>query len=1025
MPVLQILNTLEEEIFESPPRFTSRERKKFFGLPASLQEWFHDLRTPTNQVCFLVVFGYFKARRKFFGKQFRPPDIEFAAAHYGFSLDAIETSAYDKQTALRHQQRILDFFGYRPFDETGQAFAAREVAAKARMHRRPKIIFLELVEALTRHKFALPKYYRLAALIAHEINAYKQALIHLVDEHLSGEARTLLDALLEKAEGPETEEQPRVQRYRLTLLKKFHHSTKPAKIKANITDLQLLRSLYDILEPTLAVLSLTDEGLRYYAHSVIKAEIFQVSRRSATDRYLHLLAFVAYQMFKLNDLLIDAFLQSVQSTLNTTAREHKELYYTSRGERRQTLQEMIAGLDQSVITAFTDIQTIIATEGLSASEKIGRIDSLLQEREEQRRQLAVQWQQLKDVAASTSDDADYYALLGKKSLPLQNRVSAIVRHVEFNTASAPSGIAEALPYFQRKRGEIEGRALPLAFLSAREQEMVFEEGGKLRVSLYKALLFCKVADALKAGTLNLRHSHKYRPLDDYLLPAQAWQAQRDKWMRRAELTPFADSLSTLDSLARELDRQYHHTNRHWLGGDNPLLKLHADGTFHLVTPKEDEGESASLLPFFPECQYVSLVEVLSTVQQATQFLAEFEHWQLKYRKERPPPRTFLAGIIGLGCDIGLRKIARISKHLRESEMETAINWYFSLSNLQAANDRILRVLDRLELPHLYRRDADKLHTSSDGQKFEVAVDSLNANHSFKYFGQARGVTVYSFIDERHFLFHSTVSRSAEREAAYVMDGLLHNEVVKSDIHSTDTHGYSEMIFAATYLLGFAFAPRIRGLDKQRLYSFERRKVYEELAYPLLPDAYIDTKLVTDNGDSILRFITTLKLRPAAASQLFKRLNSYSKQHTLYRALKEFGKIPKSLFILDYVDNSVLRQSIEKQLNKIESAQKFSKAVSFEHNQEFIHSDKEEQEIAESCRRLIKNAIICWNYLYLSQKLSETDSEERKTEIRNAVRDGSVVTWQHVNLHGEYDFSDEKLQDSIGLDLTKIEGLQGG
>ena len=169
----------------------------------------------------------------------------------------------------------------------------------------------------------------------------------------------------------------------------------------------------------------------------------------------------------------------------------------------------------------------------------------------------------------------------------------------------------------------------------------------------------------------------------------------------------------------------------------------------------------------------------------------------------------------------------------------------------------------------------------------------------------------------------------------------------------------------------------------------------------------------------------MKLRPAAASQLFKRLNSYSKQHTLYRALKEFGKIPKSLFILDYVDNSVLRQSIEKQLNKIESAQKFSKAVSFEHNQEFIHSDKEEQEIAESCRRLIKNAIICWNYLYLSQKLSETDSEERKTEIRNAVRDGSVVTWQHVNLHGEYDFSDEKLQDSIGLDLTKIEGLQGG
>ncbi len=689
------------------------------------------------------------------------------------------------------------------------------------------------------------------------------------------------------------------------------------------------------------------------------------------------------------------------------------------------LNEMIADLDQSVIAAFTDIQTIIAAEGFSSPEKIGMIHNILREREEQRERLARQLQQLKSVAESDSEDADYYVLLGKKSLKLQNRVSDIVRHVEFNTTTTPPELTEALQHFQHRRGEVEGRTLPLAFLSAHEQELIFNEEGKLRVSLYKALLFRKMADALKAGTLNLRHSHKYRPLDDYLLPAQTWHAQRDEWMRRAELTPLADSPGTLDSLARELDRQYHHTNRHWLAGDNPLLKLHADGTFHLVTPKEDEGESASLLPFFPDRQYVSLVEVLSTVHQATQFLAEFEHWQLKHRRERPPERTFLAGIIGLGCDIGIAKIARISKHLRESEMETTINWYFSQPNIQAANDRILRVLDRLELPNLYRRDADKLHTSSDGQKFEVAVESLNANYSFKYFGQARGVTVYSFIDERHFLFHSTVISSAEREAAYVIDGLLHNEVVKSDIHSTDTHGYSEIIFAVTHLLGFAFAPRIRGLDKQRLYSFERRKVYEELAYRLLPDAYVDTKLVIDNWDSILRFIATLKLRHATASQLFKRLNSYSKQHTLYRALKEFGKIPKSLFILDYMDDAVLRQSIEKQLNKIESAQKFSKAVSFGHNQEFIHSDKEEQEIAESCRRLIKNAIICWNYLYLSQKLYEAESEERKTEILNAVRDGSVVTWQHVNLHGEYDFSDEKLQDSIGLDLTKIEGLQAG
>jgi TnpA family transposase len=422
---------------------------------------------------------------------------------------------------------------------------------------------------------------------------------------------------------------------------------------------------------------------------------------------------------------------------------------------------------------------------------------------------------------------------------------------------------------------------------------------------------------------------------------------------------------------------------------------------------------------------VSLLEVLSTVQKVAHFLNEFEHWQLKYHKHRPPEKTFFAGIIGYGCDIGQSKIARISKQLNESELENTVNWYFSVPNLHAANDRVLGVLDRLELPNVYRRRPGKLHTSSDGQKFEIAVESLNANYSFEYFGQSKGVTVYSFIDERHLLFYSTVISSAEREAAYVIDGLLHNEVVKSDIHSTDTHGYGEVIFGATHLLGFTFAPRIKQVGRQRLYSFEKRKLYEDLGHQILPDGYIDRDLIAEHWDDILRFIATLRLKHTTASQLFKRLNSYSKQHPLYRASKEFGKIIKTIFILKYIDDPEFRQAIEKQLNKIESAQKFSKAISFGHNQEFIQSEKEELELAEGCRRLIKNAIISWNYLYLSQLLGQAATEARRTDLSDAIRNGSVVSWQHINLHGEYDFSDDKLQDSVGLDLPKIVGEADG
>jgi hypothetical protein len=128
------------------------------------------------------------------------------------------------------------------------------------------------------------------------------------------------------------------------------------------------------------------------------------------------------------------------------------------------------------------------------------------------------------------------------------------------------------------------------------------------------------------------------------------------------------------------------------------------------------------------------------------------------------------------------------------------------------------------------------------------------------------------------------------------------------------------------------------------------------------------------------------------------------------------KIPKSDFLLRYVDDVSFRQAIEKQMNKIENANKFSRAIAFGNNQSFLYGDKIEQEMAEGCRRLIKNAIICWNSLYLTQRIAEADSEERRHELLEAVKNGSVAAWQHVNMQGEYDFSDEKLQDSVGLYL---------
>lgn len=426
-------------------------------------------------------------------------------------------------------------------------------------------------------------------------------------------------------------------------------------------------------------------------------------------------------------------------------------------------------------------------------------------------------------------------------------------------------------------------------------------------------------------------------------------------------------------------------------------------------------------PLFPCQPLIPLCEVLSTVNQHSLFLQEFRHWQQRHTHlDKAIHRAIYAGIIGNGCAIGSQKMARISSQINENNLDHVINWYFSLENLQAANDRILKLMEKMELPNIYRYSKDKIHSASDGQKREVQVESLNANYSFKYFGKDQGVSIYTFVDERHFLWHSLVFSAAERESAYVIDGLMRNDVVKSDIHSTDTHGYSEAIFAVTYLLGFSYAPRLKNLKKQSLYIFKSRQKKDHLEWKMIPDKYVNEGIIQETWDDILHLICTIKLKETTASEIFKRLNSYSKQHRLYQGLKAFGQIVKSQFILKYLEDVVFRQSIEKQLNKVELANRFTKAINVGDSYGFTQGEREDQEILESCNRLIKNSIICWNYLYLSHKLEDMKGNLlQKKAFMKAISTHSVMSWSHINMLGEYDFSDEKLADSFNIRSPKL------
>ncbi len=590
--------------------------------------------------------------------------------------------------------------------------------------------------------------------------------------------------------------------------------------------------------------------------------------------------------------------------------------------------------------------------------------------------------------ADLTGNERYFDILELLSLRLQRRVSNILKTMEFSNQNANKKLLTAIKHFKLMDGDI-GHNPPLTFLKEDERDAVLQKE-EFRVSLYKALLFTHIADDIKSDQLIFDATYKYKGIFDYLISEEVWLKDRD-------------------------------VNARLIAGDNPYFQLNSDKKPKVKTPKIDNSNLGFVGDTLMQNGYVPIQKILADVNQVCDFKSSFTHFSNKHKKMKLSLDVLLAGILGKGCNLGLNRIANISVEISEDVLNNTVTWFFGLNNIQAASDSIVDYIDKLSLANAYRHDTNQLHTSSDGQKYYVAVDSLNSAYSFKYFGSDKGSTVYTFIDERQALFYSTVISASEREAAYVLDGITHNDVVKSDIYSTDTHGYTETIFGAAHFLGTSFAPRIKGLESQSIYDFDAKKKHIQKGHILKPSRAIKQKLIKDNWEDMLRFMVTIKLKKTSASRLFTRLNSYTRQIPLYNALKEFGRIMKSHFLLTYYDDMELRQRIEKQLNRVELSNKLARAIFFANNQEIQEGLKEEQDLTAACKMLIQNAIVLWNYLYLSEYLANLKNASERADAAQSILNGSVLTWCHINLHGEYDFTMDSANDDR-FDLDRILAL---
>lgn len=125
-----------------------------------------------------------------------------------------------------------------------------------------------------------------------------------------------------------------------------------------------------------------------------------------------------------------------------------------------------------------------------------------------------------------------------------------------------------------------------------------------------------------------------------------------------------------------------------------------------------------------------------------------------------------------------------------------------------------------------------------------------------------------------------------------------------------------------------------------------------------------------------------------------------------------------MFLLRYADDVGMRKAIHRQLNKGEAGNKLDRALAIG-RADYVQTIKEDQEIAETCKRLLKNVIVCWNFMYLSKRLSEAKTDVEYSLLLKKIKASSMLAWEHFVFHGEFDFSQNSLKDSQQIDLQKI------
>jgi TnpA family transposase len=591
--------------------------------------------------------------------------------------------------------------------------------------------------------------------------------------------------------------------------------------------------------------------------------------------------------------------------------------------------------------------------------------------------------------------------------------------IRFDSDQKTASLLEAVAFMRQFNAEGRRKLVdaPVDFIPWRWRKHVVSKGQVVNRALYEMCLSECLIQAVDDGQLWVESSREHISFRRDWIGDEEWPAARRAFL--AKYPQLADVSHYLARMRRSLNERMSEVARRWPELEDQVEIV--DGSIHLSRLEalaEPEGTAplrATIQRLFPRR---SLPELLTEVNGWTGFADHLTSLNPQVRQISNLIARKLAAVMALGMNIGLENMANAVAGMSYEELAWVADWYIREDTLRQAIVELVNFLTALPVS---RHWGDGTTSSSDGQLFGVQARTLYARVNPHAPEKGASMNVYTHVADNLSPFYSRLIESTAGEAAYILDGLLYHETdLRPREHYSDTRGYTDALFGLCHLLGFRFAPRLRDLSERRLFRM-RRNLNE---YPNIKSLFfgrkgssrlINTRVIREGWDDVLRLAASVENGVMPASRALRKLSTHHPESRLYKALREVGRIDKTLFLLNYISDLALRRRVLVGLNKGESYQALARSLVIALGGVLKSRSIEGQVNQITCLRLLATAIIVWNAVYMekaAEALRQADYEINDAQIAHIY----PMMLEHLNLIDEYRFPAD------GRALTKLDAL---